>query len=56
MNDEAIEQIFLKQLEEDPQDGFQVVSRSKGKLVKKKTPIKSDYATIFKSGNTEPFK
>lgn len=56
VNDEAIEQIFLKQLEEDPQDGFQVVSRSKGKLVKKKTPIKSDYATIFKSGNTEPFK
>lgn len=48
MNDEATKQRFLKQLEEDPQDGF--------KLVKKKTPVKSDYATRFKSGNTKPFR
>lgn len=52
--DEEAEQSLLQHLENDPQDGFQVVVR--GKSVKKKVPIKSSYATRHKTGNPKPFK
>lgn len=54
--EETAEQSLLKMLEEEPQDGFQVVRRNKGKLVKKNVHIKSTYATRNKSGNPKPFR
>ena len=53
---EEVEQRLLKHLEEDPQDGFQVVRRSRGKSIKKNTSIKSGYLTRNKTGNPLPFK
>jgi hypothetical protein len=38
VEDEESEQRLLKQLEEDHQDDFQVVNRSRGKPIKKKSP------------------
>ena len=46
----------MQQLETDPQDDFQVVSRSKGMTIKKKTLVKSNYITRNKTGNPEPFR
>jgi hypothetical protein len=41
----------MKHLEEEPQDGFQIVCKSKGKIIKKKIPIKRTYATRNGTGN-----
>lgn len=54
--DKEEDQRLLKQLENDPHEGFQEVRRSKGKVIKKQSLVKSNYITRNKSGNPKPFR
>ena len=54
--DEEAEQRLLKHLEEDPQDGFQVVRKKKGNIIKKHPAVRSTYLTRKQVGPPKSFR